>query len=449
MLNVQGNLKLKITHKLLENTTLQTIIGMSTSEKKCTNCNVTRQKTTLEAIITSSTLRCLYVPETNRNKFDDIFTRIAVFQGSCAASSEKKCVAYSTDVSLIKELLRDICRETVSSLRPINIILGVFALIFNSVVILVIVASKPLRGKITFILMTHMAFSDVLIGIYAIAVGDGHKTIYEGTFRSWRKLSCPYFRTIFVFGQILEVATSLLLTTELYLSIVFCMNPLVRLSKRIAVILLTFTWVFAAVMCFMIQYHDRSIITDNTMCVSVRKLDLHDTYFLYSQGIMLSIVAVYIVTIIQYVHIYLVVRKSSQNMASRSDTSLAFRICIMVMSSCAFLAVPNIIVFIVSALTISFEQPAQILLYQWLPPTLLVFNACLNPILLAYRNKKFIDALKQHKTKLLLTTGCHRVLRSFRQTFGRGSHRNYAFDLDERSRDHNRDVVTDKQDTKL
>ncbi|KAK3753408.1 hypothetical protein QZH41_018356 [Actinostola sp. cb2023] len=97
-----------------------------------------------------------------------------------------------------------------------------------------LLSRKPLRTNTALLLIAHVTFCDIILGIYTVAIGDCQGLVAKGlpVFRQWCHELCPYYRTVFVLGQIMEVATLLLVTTERYLAIVFCMNPSARVTKK-------------------------------------------------------------------------------------------------------------------------------------------------------------------------------------------------------------------------
>ena len=118
---------------------------------------------------------------------------------------------------------------------------------------------------------------------------------------------------------------------------------------------------------------------------------------------MFVLVALYTVIIAQYCHIYVAVRKSSRNAGVRRETKLASRICVMVGTSFVFFVVPNLamMVMTVGSVQLPLTRVQQTVIKKWLPPMFLVLNACINPLLFAYRNDKFVKSLKALSSKIV------------------------------------------------
>ncbi|XP_031562857.1 follicle-stimulating hormone receptor-like [Actinia tenebrosa] len=394
VLNLEGNKNFSFSTSLLKNTTLALIFGLSFSNS-CKSCNMSRENASWSLIHPEN--GCNYIPQQYYPMAEELLSTFILFKGKC--EMDKECKISLTDTKPLRNVYRNKCWEVIRMLRPVVLLLGILAIVFNTVVVMVIVATKPLRSSTTLLLISHMAFCDILIGAYAVAIGDGHSVVTESSyeFRQWRHNLCPYFRSIFVFGQVMEVATSLLVTTERYFAIVFCMNPSIRVNKKKSAIFLLLFWILASIFSYLLHVYDGSTITDNFMCIIVRNVkNYENTDMFYSQGMMLMLVAIYLVTMLQYCHIYIYVRRSTINAGVRRETKLASRICLMVFTSFVFFAFPNISMFVLTVGSAKFPlTPVQdTVLSKWLPPMFLVFNTCLNPILFAYRNEKFVRSVK-------------------------------------------------------
>ncbi|EDO46211.1 predicted protein [Nematostella vectensis] len=395
-LALPGNTKFTAQIMLLRNTTVTSVSGLSFS-KKCRNCNMTRvSNVTFKRVLTNLT-PCKYLHKKDRHVAEDMHARFILLRGEC--SGGKVCEWQLTSTSRLKSLYKDHCWDMLITLRPITILFGILALLLNLFVFVTTVGIKPLRRMTPFLLIAHMAFCDILIGVYAIFVGDGHKVIQEEAqeFRYWRTNICPYYRTLFVLGQVMEVATALLVTSERYFAIIFCMNPSIRVTKPIASLVLVFFWAFSAVMCALLALFDAKVITDNTMCILVRDLADRETTIFYSQILLLILVGLYVIIFAMYVHIYVYVKRSSRNAGvKRKDTQLAFRIGVMILTSFIFFVVPNLTIIIVTVGNVYFPVSlvTNSVIRKWLPPMCLVFNACLNPLMFAFRNEKFTKSIK-------------------------------------------------------
>ena len=252
-------------------------------------------------------------------------------------------------------------------------------------------------------LTAQLAFGDLLLAVFSLAIANGHGIMSDSGLRQWREQQCPYFRSLLILGQTIEAFTSALLTLERYLVIVHCMRPNLRVTFRMAYFLSAFTCVFGASACFLIQYFDSPLIRDNYMCVLIQNF-ANVNRILASQILMLLFVAIYLAVVGMYFHIYIFVRKSAQSAGIQRETSLAKRISIIVFSNMLLYAVPNLSIVVFSVMLLS-DREINFILRLWLPPVCMITNACLNPFLFAFRNEQFLTSLKQ-VAKVIIPRAC-------------------------------------------
>ena len=308
-LNVEGNKNFTLQKRFLRNTTLLEITGGTISED-CQECKLIRTygnfSTNPELDLE---LDCKYVPEEHISTLlmtDDLEN--IRFVGECKS---KTCEFNSASPPKVKDVYKDRCWEVVRRIKPTGYVLGSIATFLNTVALITIAASKSLFQKTSFLLIGHLALSDLLIGIYSILVATGHEITKDATFRSWRKTHCPYYRSLLVLGQTMGVFTSLLMTVERYLAIVHCMRPNLRLKPKLTIIILVAFWPLGAGICLVLQYFDTVKIRDNLMCLLVQSLEDADHKLLYSQIVIVFLVFLYLFVVGMYAHIYKFVRQSA------------------------------------------------------------------------------------------------------------------------------------------
>ena len=135
------------------------------------------------------------------------------------------------------------------------------------------------------------------------------------------------------------------------------------------------------------------------MCLIIRNPDLISTMFI-SELLLLVLVFIYFVVVLLYLHIFIVVRKSARNLGVRRESRLAKRISVIVLTSLVFFAAPN---FSLAWFTfwgggVFDDARFNRTLLWWLPPVCLVTNACLNPCLFAFKNDKFLKAVRKKRS---------------------------------------------------
>ena len=394
-LNIMGNSKFKIKankDQLLRGTALKTILGARTTSKGCVRCNFSRTDVPLKELM-GELKGCEYVPPYNMPLIYQFQKRFIYFNGTCA---RKSCEIAFVQMKKVKKTYRNYCMDKGRSLRPIEYILGIVAMVFNSVVIVTILCNRCLIKKTSMFLTAQLAFGDLLLAVFSLAIANGHEIISYSGLRQWRKDQCPYFRTLLILGQSIEAFTSAFMTLERYLAIVHCMRPNLRITPRSACFICAFILIVSGLFCFVIEHFDHPIVRENYMCVLIQ--DFRTTKrILASQILMLLFVAIYLAVLGMYIHIFICVRKSGQSAGIQRESALAKRISIIVFSNMLFYAVPNlsIVVFSAGGVKVLSDRAVNFIIRIWLPPMCMIANACLNPFLFAFRNEQFLTSLRQ------------------------------------------------------
>ncbi|KAL9987930.1 hypothetical protein ACROYT_G002315 [Oculina patagonica] len=270
--------------------------------------------------------------------------------------------------------------------------LGILGSCLNLVVFFNILFTKSLRKNVSMVLVSNLALGDILACTYsaimaAVMVNNGYEDLYKypGNFLNTQ---CPRIGPLWVLGQLTTSITSVALTLERYLCIVFSMKPDIRMTPRLASLAIAFNWVVAASMMSFAHYFH--IYRRTLVCIPVAlnklrfPIETLYTIVLVSFGITL-----YLVTIPLYLHIYWVVKRSSQQMGVQRESTLAKRIAVLVGTNLVFFFTPIISLGVLTFTQSSFET-------KWITPYCLIINSCLNPLVHAFRNDKFKNALKRN-----------------------------------------------------
>ena len=290
----------------------------------------------------------------------------------------------------------DICWDLIKKLRPLLFILGTIATFTNMLVIITVVLTKSLRRRPPFLLVSATAVCDFLIGIYSFGMAFGHGYDLQ-EFKAWQDIYCTYLRYLFILAEVDGGLTSLLMTIERYVAIVFCMNPDIRLGYKALRIALPLTWITGATSATLAQIFDmRHNAKPGRMCLFHRNSDKIPSIFI-SDIVLLFLVFTYLLVVFLYLHIFVVVRKSARRAGTRRESQLAKRISLIVLTSFVFFAVPNFALawFIINRGRVFEDVRMNRTLLWWLPPACLVVNACLNPFIFAFKNDKFTRSLKR------------------------------------------------------
>ncbi|XP_068752973.1 follicle-stimulating hormone receptor-like [Montipora capricornis] len=299
----------------------------------------------------------------------------------------------------------------------IEFVLSPLTIVMNLIVIMTVLTSKTLRKTPSFVLIGHMGGIDLLIGIYSIWVAHTNTqnidAILEEIMWTGRELQ-PSTGPIFIAGQLISVAISLLLTLERYLVVIYCMNPLNFMSVKACHILLLLAWSGA------ISFAVLPIFGVGGLHYNIKRactpLSYHEEFNSGSSLILLIslvvILVLYVITLPLYVHIFIFVKKSSNKMGVKREFSLARKIALLVFTNFIFFTIPILIVLVFSIFAkfddnpFDFEGDAfkstifKIAIGQWLPVTCLNINSLLDPFLYAFRHENFKREIRRKVRRL-------------------------------------------------
>jgi hypothetical protein len=205
-----------------------------------------------------------------------------------------------------------------------------------------------------------------------------------------------------------------LLTVDKFLSIVYCMDPNRKLSRRFSFLLLILCWVGAFVYALTPEFATSSgLIYSPTLLCTLPSTKVNDVAISFG-----LLVALYLANIPFYGKIFLFVRRSSVRMGVRRDAVLAKKIALLIFTNFVFFAVPMVmmIVFIfVFEINIQIETSRakdstaiiwRYIICYWIPVICLCFNSCLNPFLCAYRQRQFRREVKKCARNCFLNHLC-------------------------------------------
>lgn len=327
------------------------------------------------------------------------------FSSQCLCVNER-CENEEINTPYDKEL-----NMLIRNLFHIEYLLGSIAIVANLVVTLTIVLSRKLH-KPSFILICNVALCDMLMGVYAVLIG--RFTVYELIVHSEEYPNmdvfvnhyCSVMGFIFTTSQLVSVTTSLLMTFERYLGIVYCMHPNRRLRRRHSLILCIVFWCCGISYSALaighvggLRYHGEY----QCMLPFVHSDNIHDVS---TSTLVLAIVLVlaYIVSLCLYIPIYRYVNNTSVSVGIKRKATLAKNIAIMISTNCVFFFVPLIstLIFVyfyskfMEFLKVDTMRELQVyfIFLSWLPVVLLGINSCLNPFLCAFRHPQFKDQIK-------------------------------------------------------
>ena len=234
---------------------------------------------------------------------------------------------------------KDSCWDLKQRLSWGQLVLGIVSGCLNLIVVVNILFTKSLRHNVSLVLVSNLALGDTLSCIYSvitasIVVSNSYEDLHYFYHRA-----CSKVGPLFLLGQVTSAFTSLALTIERYLCIVFSMKPDIRLTPRLASLTIAFNWCFAVCTMSVAIYFD--LYFNNHFCLPIGFSKLYSpTVLSYTLFFVISLVTFYLLTIPLYVHIYIVVKRSSQQKGVKRESALAKRIGILVGSNLVFFFAP-------------------------------------------------------------------------------------------------------------
>ena len=288
-------------------------------------------------------------------------------------------------------------------------IMGAIAILLNLIILITVLSSKTLRQSTSMLLITNVALCDLLMGIYSVITGslnifnflstadirDGKELILGGG------VLCPLTTAMFTSAQCVSAVSSLLLTVEKYCSIVHCMNPGRRLGKRVALACLISVWILSLLYALSPLFHVPNLLFSATMMCSF-PVSKESNTFLICLGVLIML---YIVDIPLYVGIFFFVRQSGADLGIKREVVILKKIALVVTTNLFLLLTPLILIItmvpvanIHEIIDLNSNTETQILFVFgfWFPIACLGINACINPILCAFRQRQFIKELRKN-----------------------------------------------------
>ena len=307
------------------------------------------------------------------------------------------------------------------------------SLVLNFVVIAVVTSSKPLRKSPTMILIANVAICDFSLSIWCIltakfnAYFDSDEAVLIYTYTRLPPdhqpflLMCPYMAFIFGVTQFTLVMTSLFLTLERYLAVVYCMRPEIRMTKLIAIIGVGTSWsvtlAFNTYSVFFVSGSDshKGMKIVRLVCSATGQQVHIGGWFDFNVPLSVLFGAFYILvflcTIPLYIHIFIVVKRSSTQMGIKREGRLARKLVFVILTNFLFTTIPLIIVPFFSSLVLVESFLAKFKTYGsfksfiicvgLLPVLFLCINSFLNPLLFAFRHHSFKRHFRITLTKTL------------------------------------------------
>lgn len=391
-IDVTGNSWLP-SNNILAHKNLQTLRGVTWSNS-CTHCTLVRNSSHRDneaekdgEFIDGKAGECRAMQYTATSQLQT-FKRYGYY----SACFDVNTPCYRTMVELIP-IHR--CWDVDNHILNIEFIIGPVAIVLNLIVVVNTVITPKLRKNVAMVLVCNIAISDLCLSLYAVLITSVRKMPYAKFYYKMDSI-CPLLGFLWLTAQTVTVFTLLLLTTERYLAIVYCMSPAIRMRLKVAVRCVVSTWIFAIAIAIL-PASGIGVYTANTYCIPFyRRKDIPHMYE-FSLGIGISAIALYLMTIPLYIHIYLYVKRNNLEGFSRADNSVAKKIAVMVGCNFMFFCFPLVIglLWVSVHFTKGLDPIVKEIITGVVPVIAFTVNCVINPLLYAYRNTSFMDSLKE------------------------------------------------------
>lgn len=295
------------------------------------------------------------------------------------------------------------CWRTDNLILYVEYLIAIVSICLN-VTVVSVTLSSPLKKNVAMLLVSNLAFNDLLNGIYSVSLTIGRQASSYTKFLTYSNGLCSVLGFLWVLAQFGTIQTSLLLTVERYFTIVFSMRPHLKPTTAACKFFIAVTWLISIVAAVLPLVGVGSYVT-NTYCVPMQPSKLVPGSFMYSVSLSVYGVFLYFLTVPIYIKIFAYVRHSSQQVGIKRDAKIAGRILILVLTNMVFFLTP-ILIALLWLLTDVFKKnisvEARNVLVGVLPTFCFSLNSFLNPLLYAFRNNRFKQALRFRLNRLVI-----------------------------------------------
>lgn len=301
-----------------------------------------------------------------------------------------KSLSFNRTASKISIEIIDFCFQAIQIWGLPNIPIGLVTMTLNFVVMATVVLTTSLFKKANMVLIASIALGDFLQGLWLVIL-----TIVRYSMSSLEYLElkmphlCYSLFALFLTAQSLSILASFIVTIERYLCIVYSTKPNIRITRRIAVVLLVFVWLFVfglattpAALQMTSGYGDYS-------CIHF----YNGNYIYFSHYFSYTMAIPYIISYILYARIFYTVRRSSLNAGIQREGKLAKRIITVISSNLLFILSPVLAGQILALNDVTWRT--KMICWNAVLLWFLGINSFFNPVLYAFRIEKFRRSLKR------------------------------------------------------
>lgn len=288
------------------------------------------------------------------------------------------------------------CWEKMNTSSLFLVVLVTVAVAMNMTVVIVTARAKVLRENVACCLIGSVAVGDLTMAFYLLVIIATRAALsYRQMMELLETKFCHFVGFLFINSQGISAFTSFIVSLERYLAVVYCIRPNVRIfpdtAKACGVAIFIFSFIFAILPYTVLS----KFYVPDSHCVPVSDpTGGYIEYMMIPGGV---VMVLYFSTIPLYIHMYRSVKRSSQMVGIKRESSVARKISFVVLSNMGFFFMPLLILTLVNVTPLGTLFPIQDKQIFWKTFMYYSFacNTCLNPSLFAFRNEKFRFALKQ------------------------------------------------------
>lgn len=290
----------------------------------------------------------------------------------------------------------DVCWREIKKWTLPSIPIGLVAMVINCVVMVTVFCSKRFRNNVAMLFISQMATGDFLMGLFLVSLTASRRLVSRSEFFDLalsQNSLCGSLLAVFVMAQFLSIIVGFLVVLERYLCIVYSMNPLVRITKDVAYLLMIGVWFITISVCVLPLALKMKLTIGDYSCVNAQTSD--GSYFVHYPAILA--IAIYTLSHLLYARIFYTVKKSNQSLSIQRDGKLAKRIAMITFSNFLIYLFP-MIVYLFSdfeGAEVGSAPASRYILWNSLGYFYLGINSCLNPLFYALRNDRFQSELKR------------------------------------------------------
>ncbi|XP_031574371.1 G-protein coupled receptor GRL101-like [Actinia tenebrosa] len=304
---------------------------------------------------------------------------------------------------------------------------GVFATLGNLAVILWWTLlfkrqrkSRRKMNRVQSLLFCHLAFADLLMGVYLLFIGT-YNEIWKGEYFlhdvEWRAgVKCKIAGAIATLSSEVSVMLLAAITADRMNTILFNFSAR-RISFKLAHVLCLFIWVIGFIMSFtpllVPSYFNDKISGFNfygcsTVCLSLQLSTDRPAGWEYSVAVFIGFNgAVFFFILVGYIAIFVKVRKSGRKVrksSNNAESSLGKRVFFVILTD--FCCWMPIMVLGVLSLMGKFNDPS---VYICVGVFVLPVNSAINPVLYTFSSSQTINNIRSLRRKWLKDKGVIRL----------------------------------------